>query len=653
MITPSTIHSLGSSIIWEINIENGKIPNTNVSVALDFPVDNGNNGLFTVTSSIYSRGTLTINNNKSGGTWTLGNVPANETQKLILVMRLDVLPASLDELLPFKAVVSGDLDTLIPNNTLQENVRFLGSTEPLAAGNPDNTSCLSIDVSTNDTPCTLGTTEWRINEGTISNGVLVNWDKNTGVGNFTIIDPTKPISFTYDLFCVHGGVDYEITCGVSAVINAQIKDLDVFDHKINYYKYSELSQEIKSELLIDYPNIDVSDFCWYILTNGDDEFTSGVPVDCKEEKDTRTLYLCTDEPCVNQLQPCCDGTLPEGITLPIEYDNPQKGDTIIVQHPFSISVWVYTTKWERNSCGCIEQAKPISNISFSGTNTKTLTITYSDGSTQTASFVDLQGGAGSGEVNTASNVGSGEGVFYQKTGVDLEFRSIKAGDNVLVVDNDDEIVISAKNCPQIYLDLLPQVSDASSSYILRVNGISVGNPSWGTWKWQIASKFGGPGISDDGILDDVNPNPVWSDAQTGDLLFDTSGDDTIVRVKLTIGDCVYYSNESGYQPNVKCDGSIKVEAFLYGPKVVAPVVMNDGNVAVKGLAGYSPNQFVFQIMDTTIANRFDIFTDVQTGEDISGKLIHNGAVDGGVYRIKYTSDNGCVYYSNFVTVFFP
>ena len=89
--------------------------------------------------------------------------------------------------------------------------------------------------------------------------------------------------------------------------------------------------------------------------------------------------------------------------------------------------------------------------------------------------------------------------------------------------------------------MLPQVSDASNSYILRVNGISVGNPSWGTWKWQTASKFGSPGISDDGILDDVNPNPVWSDAQTGDLLFDTSGDDTIVRVKLTIGDSLLRS----------------------------------------------------------------------------------------------------------------
>lgn len=52
-------------------------------------------------------------------------------------------------------------------------------------------------------------------------------------------------------------------------------------------------------------------------------------------------------------------------------------------------------------------------------------------------FGGSTGTGGSGEINTASNVGtSGSGLYYQKSGVDLEFKNIDAGNNLIsIADN--------------------------------------------------------------------------------------------------------------------------------------------------------------------------------------------------------------------------
>lgn len=54
------------------------------------------------------------------------------------------------------------------------------------------------------------------------------------------------------------------------------------------------------------------------------------------------------------------------------------------------------------------------------------------------------GGGGSGESNTTSNVGTGEGQLAKaKDGVNLPFKTIKAGANVTITNDADEVVIAA------------------------------------------------------------------------------------------------------------------------------------------------------------------------------------------------------------------
>jgi len=52
-------------------------------------------------------------------------------------------------------------------------------------------------------------------------------------------------------------------------------------------------------------------------------------------------------------------------------------------------------------------------------------------------------GGGSGEINTASNIGSGEGIFAQKFGVDLQFRSLTGSGSVSIISGSDTINISS------------------------------------------------------------------------------------------------------------------------------------------------------------------------------------------------------------------
>jgi hypothetical protein len=68
-----------------------------------------------------------------------------------------------------------------------------------------------------------------------------------------------------------------------------------------------------------------------------------------------------------------------------------------------------------------------------------------------ANAITIAGPAGAGEANTASNLAGDEGIFSAKSGVDLEFKSLTAGDNVTLSSDGNAITINSATGGGFYL----------------------------------------------------------------------------------------------------------------------------------------------------------------------------------------------------------
>jgi len=86
-----------------------------------------------------------------------------------------------------------------------------------------------------------------------------------------------------------------------------------------------------------------------------------------------------------------------------------------------------------------------------------------------ATIASLQLTVDDGENNTASNLGGGEGVFKQKSGVDLEYKSLVAGQGVTISSDASTITISATVKDNLTATVAPLVTDDNTG------GYSIGH----------------------------------------------------------------------------------------------------------------------------------------------------------------------------------
>lgn len=77
-----------------------------------------------------------------------------------------------------------------------------------------------------------------------------------------------------------------------------------------------------------------------------------------------------------------------------------------------------------------------STMSFSGVNIDILTD-------NTNKILTFSGATAAGEVNTASNVGGANGIYYQKSTYDLQFRSLSAGTNITITSGATVLTINS------------------------------------------------------------------------------------------------------------------------------------------------------------------------------------------------------------------
>ena len=343
--SPSNVALNGNQTTWWIPATNNStITATNVIVTITVAPSSGLQ-LLTFQPQV---GTF----NPTTGIWNIGTLAPGTANTKWLKLVTSVADIGLAPFTVTSVISGSGIDANALNNTLVQTVTSV-VTCATAGAVDDEHACSCVNVSLNDTPCNYGTTTYVIDVPSITNSTQYWWDDTTGEGKFIPVDPSLNITFEYSIWCD----SVEISGPALVTIDKLFSDIGSFDHTIETVPYSALSPQQIVTLSAQYPALSISEYCWRVLKNAAGVTTSGEPVDCDEEIDTRTFFFCSESNCTPEDEdcPCATTDLPADVVsqLPVGYDE-EKGDTIVIYHANAMSIWTWGgTSWSRWSCGCL------------------------------------------------------------------------------------------------------------------------------------------------------------------------------------------------------------------------------------------------------------------------------------------------------------
>ena len=197
----------------------------------------------------------------------------------------------------------------------------------------------------------------------------------------------------------------------------------------------------------------------------------------------------------------------------------------------------------------------------------------------------------SGEVNTAANVGSGAGVFYQKSNSELQFKSLTAGSNIAINDNGSGTITITAELQHDDVGWYQKGSDnIESSGSLAITGsfTAKGNATFGdavsdttTVTGRLTGSTGAyfDGLVGIGTTPDSNYGLILpNDATTGQIkaaAYVTYSDERIkTNIKPINGAIDKVKSMQGVTYNLKSGGSLEIGLIAQEIEKIAPEVVD-------------------------------------------------------------------------------